>query len=210
SLFRLVNLTQGGLVLYGGLLFAPVAYWLFCRRKGLNPLALADIFITSVFLGLLFGRLGCLLHGCCYGDYCELPWAVTFPRDSAPYNIQVIRGYLAHDGSAVHSLPLHPTQLYDAFSALAIALVTWAYYPFRRSDGEVVAAAAILYSINRFLVELLRWDEPGQWGTNLTISQIGSLVIFPLAIACLAWIEYQPPRRLPLVRASAPPAPAAG
>lgn len=198
TLFRLVNLPDGGLVLYGGLLFAPLAYWLFCRRKGFHPLPLADILITSVFFGLLFGRLGCLMHGCCFGDFCELPWAVTFPQGSAPYNVQVIRGYLAEDGGALRSLPLHPTQIYDAVNALSIALVTWAYYPFRRRDGEVVALAMLLYPINRFLVEFLRWDELGQFGTSLTISQWGSLVILAVAAAFLFWIEIQPAVRRPL------------
>src|SRR5262245_45923882 len=107
----LVNLPDGGLVLYGSLIFAPLAYYLFCRMRRIRPLALADIAITSVFVGITFGRLGCLLHGCCYGDICSLPWAVTFPAHSVPFEALVSRGLLAKNASA--SLALHPTQLYD-------------------------------------------------------------------------------------------------
>jgi phosphatidylglycerol:prolipoprotein diacylglycerol transferase len=45
-----------------------------------------DILVPSVALGLGFGRLGCLMHGCCWGAACSaaLPWGVTFPAESPP------------------------------------------------------------------------------------------------------------------------------
>jgi len=200
SLLRMLNLPDGGLVLYGGLIFAPLAFWLFARWKGLRALPLADLLIPSVFIGLMFGRLGCLMHGCCFGDYCELPWAVTFPPESAPYLTQVARGYLPPDLSSVHSLPLHPTQLYDAFNALAICLLLLAFWPYRQRDGEVLALGWVLYPINRFVIELLRWDEPGQFGTRFTISQWGSGVILLAGIAFWLWLQRRPATHAPLRR----------
>ncbi|MFN9375035.1 MAG: prolipoprotein diacylglyceryl transferase [Planctomycetaceae bacterium] len=200
SLLRMFNLPDGGLVLYGGLLFAPLAFWAFARWKGLRALPLADLLIPSVFIGLMFGRLGCLMHGCCFGDYCELPWAVTFPPDSAPYMTQVARGYLPPDLSSAHSLPLHPTQLYDAFNALAICLLLLAFWPYRQRDGEVLALGWVLYPINRFLIELLRWDELGQFGTRFTISQWGSGVILLAGIAFWLWLQRRPAMHAPLRR----------
>ena len=38
-----------------------------------------DILAPSAAIGLAFGRLGCLLNGCCWGGVCELPWAMRFP-----------------------------------------------------------------------------------------------------------------------------------
>jgi len=203
---KVVSLPEGGLVLYGGLLFAPLGYWLFCRRRGLAPLPLADLLMPSVFIGLMFGRLGCLMHGCCYGDFCELPWAIEFPRESAPYLTQVYRGYLPDDMSAPHSLPLHPTQAYDALNALAIALLCWLVYPRRRRDGEITAMAALIYPINRIAIEFLRWDEAGQFGTRFTISQWVSAGLIVAATLVLVWLSRRPPKRRPLVSSSGPPA----
>ncbi|MCY2968191.1 MAG: prolipoprotein diacylglyceryl transferase [Planctomycetota bacterium] len=196
---KVVNLPDGGLVFYGGVLMAPVFFWLFCRKKGLHALPMADLLIPMVFVGMLFGRIGCLMHGCCYGDYCELPWAITFPPESAPYSEQVVRGFLPDDRSALRSLPLHPTQIYDAVSSLAIACVTWAFHAYRRRDGEVVAMAAILYSINRFTIELLRWDESGKFGTRFTISQWVSFGLLAAGVGFLVYLKSQPAQRLPLV-----------
>jgi hypothetical protein len=92
-----VNLPDGGLVLYGGLLMGAVAYFIFCRRRKQNPLLLADVVIPSVFIGVAFGRIGCFLNGCCYGDRCTLPWGVTFPLGSVPDAALVSRGFIAAD-----------------------------------------------------------------------------------------------------------------
>ena len=47
-----------------------------------------DVIAPSIALGTFFGRLGCFLNGCCYGDLCRLPWAVTFPAGSPPWMIR--------------------------------------------------------------------------------------------------------------------------
>jgi phosphatidylglycerol:prolipoprotein diacylglycerol transferase len=56
----------------------------------------------------------------------------------------------------------------------------------------VFALLITLHPISRFVLEAIRDDEPGQFGTGLTISQLLSLAI--LAMACVLWwyIERQP------------------
>ena len=144
--------------------------------------------------------MGCLLHGCCYGDVCSLPWAIHFPFDSVPYKVLVERGYLAHD--ALQSLPLHPTQLYDSINALLLVILTWTCYPFRRRSGEILAIGWIAYPINRFLIEFLRSDESGKFGTPLTISQWGSIALLAAGIAFLVWLETRPSGVEPITRAA--------
>ncbi|HLQ44490.1 MAG TPA: prolipoprotein diacylglyceryl transferase family protein, partial [Planctomycetaceae bacterium] len=113
--------------------------------------------------------------GCCFGDRCELPWAVTFPVDSVPFNAQVQRGFLPAE--AAGSLPIHPTQLYSVIDGLLLCLLTLAYYPVRSRDGSVVTLGLLTYPITRFLIERLRGDEMGQFGTSLTIAQWISLAM---------------------------------
>ncbi|MBS0262317.1 MAG: prolipoprotein diacylglyceryl transferase [Planctomycetes bacterium] len=178
----LINLPDGGLVLYGGLIFGPLAFYFFSRKRGIRPLAFSDLAITSVFIGVMFGRLGCLLHGCCFGGVApDLPWAITFPANSVPFDSLVARGLIQK--TATCSLPLHPSQIYDAISALLLAFFTYAYYPYRRWTGEVVALGWIAYPINRFMIEFLRSDEKGQFGTPLTIAQWVSMGLFASGIA---------------------------
>jgi phosphatidylglycerol:prolipoprotein diacylglycerol transferase len=196
-LWGLVNLPKGGLVLYGGLILTPLAYYVFCRMRRVRPLALADIAITSILVGVMFGRLGCLLHGCCYGGVTDVPWAITFPAKSVPFEALVARGLLSEN--AAQSLPLHPAQIYDAISALLLALLTWAYYPYRRRTGEVIALGWIAYPINRFLIEFLRSDEPAQFGTSLTIGQLVSLALIASGIAFFWSLRFWSSGRQPIL-----------
>jgi len=94
TLLEIVKFTEGGLVIYGAFLGATLAFLVFTIRHRLPPLAIADLIAPSLLAGLAFGRIGCLLNGCCYGGESTQPWAVTFPQESSPYMEQVISGRL--------------------------------------------------------------------------------------------------------------------
>ena len=103
TIVDVLRFTEGGLVVYGSLIGAAVAFVWFTLRHKLPMLAMADVLAPSLAAGLALGRLGCLLNGCCYGGQCELPWAVTFPKDSPPFMDQLIHGEL--HGARVFVLP---------------------------------------------------------------------------------------------------------
>ena len=87
----------------------------------------------------------------------------------------------------------HPTQIYSAINALLLSLVLWYFWTLKRRDGQVFALMLILYPIGRFLMEIVRQDEAGQFGTGLTISQLVSLgmLVVGFAIYALAKKEFQ-------------------
>ena len=102
---------RGGLVYYGGLIGATLAGILYAWIKQLPLWKLADILAPSIALGYVFGRIGCLLNGCCYGRICNLPWAIHFPR-----------------GHETYPNGVHPTELYDALlNLLLYAALAWLY-----------------------------------------------------------------------------------
>ena len=56
-----------------------------------------------------------------------------------------------------------------------------------------------LYAIARFLLELIRDDEPGQLNTELTTAQLTSLMMFILGTGLVFWSRLRRPfRALPL------------
>lgn len=86
---------EGGLVLYGSIPGGLVGYWLAYRAivkpQKLRSLQIADWLAPSIALGIAFGRLGCFLNGCCYGDVAEpqttaAALAVQFPANSNPHH----------------------------------------------------------------------------------------------------------------------------
>lgn len=181
--FQFFNLMQGGLVLYGGLIGGAVGYFEFCRRRKINPLGLGDLITPSIFVGIGFGRIGCLLNGCCYGNFCSLPWAIRFPQGSVPFLALVERGYIPFDAAATPWL--HPTQIYSSIDGFLIAALTAAYYPYRHRNGEVFGVGLVTYAVTRFLIEALRNDETTFHGTALTYSQYVSIVMFVIALGLL-------------------------
>lgn len=196
-----LNLSSGGIVLYGGLIAAAVAFFVFCGINRIRPLALLDIITPSIFLGIGFGRIGCFLNGCCYGEPSTLPWAVSFPRDSATFGALVEKKLL--DPNAVCTPPLHPTQIYSAIDGFVIAALTAWYFSRRRRNGEVFAIGLFIYPITRFLIEFIRNDEPGLLGPKLTIAQWISVGMFAIAIGYIAWLSRRPAVREPICSDSA-------
>jgi phosphatidylglycerol:prolipoprotein diacylglycerol transferase len=351
-----VNIAQGGLVVYGSLIGGVLGAIAFIYKYKLPPLAMLDLITPSLLLGLAIGRLGCMMNGCCYGGPCTLPWAVTFPAgspvhvhqffdgelavyglklaeppqllpwitdvepgsaaqqagvaakqwidsiDKLPIDnaqgaywalleggqsaralaIQTVRGQehrwragsseaaplaqpngslqglkfvgadeerpiigevasgseaekqglrigqelfavngqrvrtvaaarqtlaqvsrpgarvslitvagrstaeMAISGPVGRSMPVHPTQIYGAVNGLVLCLFLLAYDPFRRRDGELWALFLTIYPITRFLLEIIRTDEPSVFHTGMSISQNVSLILLACAVAL--WI----------------------
>jgi phosphatidylglycerol---prolipoprotein diacylglyceryl transferase len=125
------------------------------------------------------------------------------------YEIETANGRIIRWRSAAkpaRSAPVHPAQLYAAIDAALLALVLWNFYPFRRRDGEVIALLLTVHPISRFLLEMIRSDEPGQFGTELTISQWLSVAFLAVAVVLWWYIERQPRgSRLPLDTSHAGP-----
>jgi phosphatidylglycerol:prolipoprotein diacylglycerol transferase len=159
---RVFAFPEGGLTLYGGLILAIVAAWVFCRRRRLDYLTVADVMIPSVALGIGITRIGCFLAGCCYGQPCDLPWGVHFPA-GAPAVQQF--GPVA----------VHPAQIYSSLGGFLIfgALLLWERASSR--PGETLGRFLLLYGVVRFAIDFSRYYEPSQrvalgWTNNQWLS----------------------------------------
>ena len=95
-----------------------------------------------------------------------------------------------------HSLWVHPTQVYDAIGLVLLFLVLSAILRRRRRHGVVVAWGMILYSISRFLQEMVRADNPRDVA-GLTVSQFLSLAVLLLGVVYLVLILKVLPEQSP-------------
>lgn len=281
TILEIVNIPEGGLVIFGGFIGAMIGFVTFVRKQRLPVLAMADLIAPSMAIGLAFGRIGCFLNGCCYGGQTDLPWHVTFPklsssyevgkedgqRFSPPYADQASRGemhgfhidqvetspavvthvdanspaagaglqvndeiaainglridsarnakaqlfelFLARQplrlelksGKTVtiaavsppdRSRPVHPAQLYSAIDGGLLGWLLWVYFPFRRRDGELIALLLTIHPITRFLLEIIRTDEPAVFGTGLSISQNISVGLLACGLGIWWYLSRQP------------------
>ena len=93
--FRLVDMTSGGLVVYGSLIGGILAAAIYLAINKINWRTIADILAPGMVIGLAIGRIGCLMNGCCYGGVCEDSYpGVYFPPGSPPYVQQLTNGSL--------------------------------------------------------------------------------------------------------------------
>lgn len=187
SLGDAFKIWEGGIVLYGGIIGGALAFSLFWARRRFPFRPMMDTTAPAIAIGIAIGRIGCFLNGCCWGDACDLPWAVQFPAQSPAWWAQVNRGMIS--ATDPHSLALHPTQIYSAIDGFIICALLLAFYPIRKRDGQVFALLMLTYPISRFLIEYLRNDE-GVFTYGMTISQFISIFIFTIGALLWAYVSY--------------------
>lgn len=158
-----------GFVVYGGIIGGILIGWLYCKVKKLRFLAYFDLIMPSVALAQGFGRIGCLLAGCCYGKETSSPLAITFTNsDFAPNHVALI-----------------PTQIYSSILDLLHFFLLLYVAKHKKAEGEVAACYLLFYSVGRFVIELFRGDiERGNVGMFSTSQFIS---IFIAIIGAALW-----------------------
>jgi phosphatidylglycerol:prolipoprotein diacylglycerol transferase len=170
-LSEIFMIQHGGLVFYGGLIGASIAGIGYLSWKKLPVWKIADILAPSIALGSVFGRIGCLLNGCCFGRACDLPWAVCYPAE-----------HIA--GGAL----VHPVQIYDALLNLALFIGLELFVTRRKFAGQVFALYLIGYAVFRSIAETFRGDYPTDHIHNgLTSAQLVSIGIFATGVFLWLW-----------------------
>jgi phosphatidylglycerol---prolipoprotein diacylglyceryl transferase len=144
----LVKVWTGGLVFYGGFLGAVAASWYYCRKKGLSFFRISDLMIPSVALGHFFGRMGCWSAGCCHG--CA--------TGSEHFGAVFTAAGTVVARSRLLGVPIHPTQLYEAFGELSIFLALILLRKRKRFNGQLLCIWLVAYPVWRFCTELFRGD----------------------------------------------------
>jgi phosphatidylglycerol:prolipoprotein diacylglycerol transferase len=181
---------SGGLHAGGAIAALALAVPLTLRWMQLPIGRFADGFAPVVGLGIAIARLGCFLHGCCFGTFCNWPWGVSFPRDTYIYQFHADLGVLPP--GAERTLPIHPLQLYFAAAGLTITAVALWLHSRKRYDGEVALVSLVLFSTSTALFEFLRANTFTRlyWGPlpqltwiafALTAASVATLAVAELA-----------------------------
>jgi len=180
-LSEIFMIQHGGLVYYGGLIGAIIGGFIYIRWKKLPMWKVADVLAPSIALGNFFGRLGCFFNGCCYGYPTHLPWAVQFPNQSYAWSQQYQQGLV---GKTDPSLPVHPTEIYDALTNFILYLLLAWLFRRKKFDGQVFATYLVGYAITRTIMEYFRGDyPPGHIHYGLTPGMLVSIPIFMVGLA---------------------------
>jgi phosphatidylglycerol---prolipoprotein diacylglyceryl transferase len=147
-------INRGGLVFYGGLIFAPVFGVIYAKKKGISIADAADLLAPFIALGHSIGRIGCFLNGCCFGRPTDSIFGIRFP---------------------LNPVAVYPTQLFSSAGLFCIFLVLFFMQKKRKFKGQIIASYMVLYGAFRFFIEFLRGDLTPIF-YNLTLTQIISII----------------------------------
>ncbi len=191
----------GGLVFYGGFIAGAATAIAYARAAKISVAKVLDICAPGAAVGLAFGRIGCFMAGCCFGDICwpqgqalaleptkeyqvrTVPalspsfLGVQFPEKSDAHKQHLSLGLVA-PGSG-KSLPVHAVQLYEA--VIAALLAVWLHRRKAVFEGEIAIRLLAGYSVARFAIEFFRGDNQPNYA-GMTISQVTSLLLLAVAI----------------------------
>lgn len=170
-------LTGRGFVFYGSFLLAIPTMWWFFRKHKLPVYRMLDVMAITTCVVHIFGRLGCFMAGCCYGEPTSFGWGVSF-TDPVCYAEPL-------------NTPLHPTQLLEALYIFLLMVVLFALKKRRRFYGQLFLTYLMLYAIGRFVLEFLRGD-PGR-GFVIEDYLSHSQMIALCVLAAVAFVYYKMP-----------------
>lgn len=166
----LLNISNG-FVVYGGIIGGILAGFLLCKIKKQNFFDYFDLIMPSVFIAQGFGRIGCLLAGCCYGmEYLGFG-ALTF----------------SHSEYAPSGVSLFPTQVVSSIFdfTMGILLIYLSNKKVFSKRGTIGSLYLIIYGIGRIIIEFFRGDMLRGFVMGLSTSQFISLFIILIGVILL-------------------------
>jgi phosphatidylglycerol:prolipoprotein diacylglycerol transferase len=150
DLVKIIKIRDGGLAIYGGVIGALLAVWLYTRKKKISFLHIADFGIPYLLFGQGVGRWGNFVNQEAFGTVTKLPWRM---------NGNEINKYIVSQGVDPAVYGVHPAFLYESLWDIAVFLFLLYYRKRKKVEGEVLFLYFILYGAGRALIETIRTDS---------------------------------------------------
>jgi prolipoprotein diacylglyceryl transferase len=177
-----LKIWEGGLGIWGAVLFGALGAVIGCRRHGVSVAALGDAVAPGIVLAQGIGRWGNYWNQELYGRPLDTFWALEIDQAHRP---RLEDGSL--DPRYADVATYHPTFLYESLWCIGVAvLVIWADRRFKLTHGRAFALYLAGYTVGRFWIEWLRIDEAHHF-LGLRLNDWTALVVFLGAVAYLYW-----------------------
>ena len=184
---QILNIPQGGLHIFGGLLFGAIALIYYLRRNNLDPWLFLDSAGPAMLIGQAIGRLANFVNQELYGPPTTLPWGIPI---SAEHRLPA---YANLDQYPVDSTRFHPTFAYEMlWNFLAAGFLLWLSrrYKDQLKPGALFAGWLVLAGLGRVIIELFRPDQPRIAGLGISYSSLFA-ALMAIAGAILLMARYK-------------------
>jgi phosphatidylglycerol---prolipoprotein diacylglyceryl transferase len=169
---QIINIPQGGLHIFGGLLFGAAALLYYLRQNKLDPWLFLDSAGPAMLIGQAIGRIANFINQELYGPPTTLPWGIPISAEHR----------LPQFASLPESTRFHATFAYEMlWNIFAASLLLWLS---RRYDkdfkpGTVFAGWLLLAGLGRVFIEFFRPDQPkiGDFGFSYSALVFGLMAV---------------------------------
>ncbi len=171
SFYDMINIRDGGLAIYGGLIAAALTVLVVCRVKKISPLAMLDCVVSGFFIGQSIGR-----------------WGNFANREAFGYETDIFcRMGLTAGGETVY---VHPCFLYESlWNAVGfVALHILGKKTRRKFDGQFLLYYVLWYGLGRAIIEGFRTDSLYIGASSIRVSQLIAAVSVVVAAVLLVVI----------------------
>ena len=182
---EIINIREGGLAIYGGVIGGAVTTALFCKIRKIKFLKTADTAVLGLVWGQALGRWGNFFNREAFGGYTDDLFAMQLPvSDVRSGEITAEMWEKVKKIGGTEYIQVHPTFLYESMWNIGVLLILLflTFRVKRKYDGMVFLNYLLLYGIGRFWIEGLRTDQLLLPGTQIPVSQLLSGVLAVTAL----------------------------
>ena len=182
---EIINIREGGLAIYGGVIGGVVTTALFCKIRKIKFLKTADTAVLGLVWGQALGRWGNFFNREVFGGYTDDLFAMQLPvSDVRSGEITAEMWEKVKKIGGTEYIQVHPTFLYESMWNIGVLLILLflTFRVKRKYDGMVFLNYLLLYGIGRFWIEGLRTDQLLLPGTQIPVSQLLSGVLTVTAL----------------------------
>jgi len=172
NLLKIFNIREGGVAIYGAVIFALVTAYIFARIRKINPLALMDIGVLGLLIGQSIGRWGNFANREVFGEITTVPWRMEL--------------FVPELGERA---AVHPAFLYESLWTAAGFLLLHILLKKRKYDGQLLLMYIAWYGFGRGFIEGLRTDSLYLFNTGLKVSQVLAFASCAIAVGLLTYFQ---------------------
>lgn len=194
NIIDVFNIRQGGLAIYGGLIVGFTVMFVYCWRKKVKALDLADTVVPGIALGQAIGRWGNFTNREVFGEYTDNILAMRLPVEMVRKS-DISASIAEHMTDGINYIQVHPTFLYESLWNLGLMIFLILWTPRKKFSGQVMSFYFLGYGIGRFWIEAIRTDVLYLWNTHIAASQMVCIAIIILALILnIIFIKRKQPR----------------
>ena len=170
NFWDIFKIRDGGLAIYGGIIGAVIAVFIFSHVKKLPVGAFLDLGAFGLLIGQAIGRWGNFMNREAFGRETDV-----FCR----------MGLTDSSGNTIY---VHPTFLYESlWNLLGLLILHIVSKKMKRNyDGKIFVMYIAWYGFGRMMIEGLRTDSLYLFDTGLRVSQLLAGLSFVAALVFLA------------------------